>query len=99
MNKYNLQIKSVALNDIEKIADFIANDNVVAARNFVANLYEKFDNLCFYPELGRVRKDFTYLNVRFLRVKRNYLVVYNIENKTVVILRVLSTYQEICNLL
>ena len=99
MNKLELQIKSKALEDIENIADFIANDNRVAARNLLNDLYSAFDKLCSFPLMGFVRKDFTYLDVRFIKIRQNYLIVYNFDNKFVNILRVLSNYQDICNLL
>lgn len=99
MNKLNLQIKSVALDDMEKIANFIAKDNIDAAKNLLNDFYIAFDNLCTFPNMGKIRKNFTYQNVRFLQVKQNYVIVYNVKNNAIYILRVLSNYQEICNLL
>lgn len=99
MTKLKLEIKSIALTDIEKIADFIANDNKKAALSLLNDFYIVFDNLCKFPNLGHIRKDFTHKNVRFIQVKLNYVIVYNIKNDAVCILRVLSNYQEICNLL
>ena len=99
MNKLNLQIKSVALDDMEKIADFIAKDNIDAAKNLLNDFYIAFDNLCTFPNLSKIRQNFTYQNVRLLQVKQNYVIVYNVKNNAIYILRVLSNYQEICNLL
>lgn len=99
MNKLKLQIKSKALDDLEKIADYISKYNKKAAYKLLKEFYTSFDTLCSFPNIGCVRKDFTYKNVRFLQVKQNYLVVYNIENETIFVLRILSNYQEICKLL
>ncbi len=99
MNKLNLQIKSVALSDIEKISDYIAKDNPKAARDLLNDFYNFFDCLCLYPKMGNIRKDFTYHDVRFLQLRQSYVIVYNVEKDTVCVLRVLSNYQEICNLL
>ena len=99
MSKLNLQIKKKALEDMEKIADFISKNNKKAAYELLEAFYNSFDNLCSFPKIGSVRKDFTYKNVRFLQIKRNYIIIYNINNNTINILRVLSNYQEICNLL
>ena len=53
--------------------------------------------LCLYPNLGKIRKDFTYKDVRFYVLKKKYLLVYSIINSTSLrILRVLTTYQDIC---
>ena len=99
MNKLNLKIKSVALEDMEKIADYIATDNKSASFKMLKSFYKSFDNLCNHPELGTIRKDFTYKNVRFLKVHKHYLVVYNFDKENIYILRILSNYQNICNLL
>lgn len=58
-----------------------------------------FKTLCKHPYLGKSRDDFTYLDVKFYVVKKNYLVIYRIiDNKTLRILRVLTTYQDICSI-
>lgn len=99
MSKLNLQIKSIAIEDMERIADFIAKDNIKSAYDLLNDFYDSFNILCLFPKMGCIRKDLTNLNVRFFQVKHNYIIVYNIENDTVCIIRVLSGYQEICNLL
>ena len=99
MNKLNLKIKSVALEDMEKIADYIATDNKSASFKMLKSFYKSFDNLCNHPELGTIRKDFTYKDVRFLKVHKHYLIVYNFDKENIYILRVLSNYQNICELL
>lgn len=98
MNK-DYKIKSKALEDITIIADRIREDNEKATLKFVQVLYETFDKLAKFPNLGISRKDFTYKDVRFFVVKKHYLVVYNFENDCICILRVLSSYQNICALL
>lgn len=95
----NYKIKSKALEDIATIADLIREDNEKASLKFLQDLYDTFDKLANFPNIGIARKDFTYRDVRFFVVKKHYLIVYNIENETVCILRVLSTYQNICALL
>ena len=42
MNKLNLQIKSKALEDMEKIADYIAKDNQKAALDLLKFFYTSF---------------------------------------------------------
>lgn len=96
---YNYKIKSKALEDISIIADRIKEDNEKAALNFIQLLYEVFEKISRFPNLGVSRKDFTYKDVRFFVVEKHYLVVYNIENESVCILRILSSYQNICALL
>lgn len=99
MSKLDLQIKSIALADLENIADFIAKDNKKVALELLKVFYNSFDDLCFFPKMGTKRKDLTNKNVRFLQIKQKYVVVYSLEKDTIFILRVLSNYQEICSLL
>ena len=99
MNKLDLKIKSVALEDMEKIADYIANDNKSASLKMLKLFYKSFNDLCIHPKLGTIRKDFTYKDVRFLKVHKHYLIVYNFDKENIYILRVLSNYQNICELL
>jgi len=99
MNNLKLKIKSTALKDMEKIADYIANDNKSAALEMLKLFYQSFNDLCNYPQIGVVRKDLTYKNVRFLKVYKHYLIIYNFDKENIYILRVLSNYQNICKLI
>lgn len=92
-------IKNKALDDIKIIADYIAKDNLSAAVSIIESFEKAFEKLASFPNVGIIRKDFTSLDVRFFVVKKHYLVVYNIENENVCILRVLTTYQNICSML
>ncbi len=99
MNDLELEITSKAYHDIEIISDYIAKDNKTAATKFVRLFNNAFKTLCKHPYLGKSRDDFTYLDVKFYVVKKNYLVIYRIiDNKTLRILRVLTTYQDICSI-
>lgn len=98
MNKLDLEITSKAFSDIENITDYVAKDNRRAAKNLAKYFYTTFDKLTIHPMLGKTRDDLTYLNALFYVAKRHYLVVYRvINNNTVRILRILSTYQEMCS--
>lgn len=100
MNNLELEITSKAYNDIEIISDYIAKHNKNAAIKLVKLFYKIFETLCGHPSLGKTRDDFTYLDVKFYVVKKKYLVIYRIiDNKTLRILRILTTYQDICPIL
>ena len=100
MNNLELEITSKAYNDIEIISDFIAKENKNAAIKLIKLFNKAFKTLCKHPYLGKSREDFTYLDVKFYVVNKNYLVVYRIiNNKALRILRVLTTYQDICSIL
>lgn len=99
MSKFILKITDIALNDMELIADYIAKDKKNAAVKMLTLFQKSFNILSEHPEIGVKRPDFTHKDVLFYVIKKHYLVVYRIDNKNLVILRVLTTYQDICALL
>lgn len=99
MNKLELIIENSAERDMYSIVDYIAKDNKKVASQLLKEFYKAFNLFCVHPKVGFERKDFTYRNVRFYIVKKNYLIVYTICENSVHILRVLSAYQDICLIL
>ena len=99
MNKLDLIIENSAERDIYSIADYIANDNKKVALKLVKEFNKSFELFCLHSNIGFERKDFTYRNVRFYVVKKNYLIVYTVIENSIHILRVLSAYQDICSIL
>lgn len=97
MNNY--KIKNIAFNDIRGITDNINKYNKSASLDFIKEIKNTFERLALFPNIGTIRKDFTYKNVRFFVFRKKFLIIYNIEDSNINILRVLSTYQEICNLI
>ncbi len=83
MKNNNYTIKSKALADIQTISDYIAQDNKTAALELIDIFNKSFEKLAKFPDLGVIKK--------------RYLVVYNIEDEKVCILRVLTSYQNICS--
>ena len=78
--------------------EFIAKDNKTAANKMMELFYKTFKMFLRHPKIGNSRPDFTYLDVKFYVIKKNYLVVYRIiDNKILRILRVLTTYQDVCS--
>lgn len=98
MNNLELEITSKAYNDMEIISEFIAQDNKSASNKMMKLFYKTFEIFLKHPNIGKSRPDFTYMDVKFYVVKKNYLIVYRIiDNKKLRILRVLTTYQDICS--
>ena len=98
MNNLELEITSKAYNDMEIISEFIAQDNKSAANKMMRLFYKTFETFLKHPNIGTSRPDFTYMDVKFYVVKKNYLIVYRIiDNKKLRILRVLTTYQDVCS--
>lgn len=99
MNNLKLIIENKAESDMELIADYIAKDNKKAASKMLKQFYKSFEKLSEYPNIGIKRLDFTYKNVKFYVVKKHYLIIYTIIEDSIHILRVLTAYQDICDLL
>lgn len=84
--------------DVDEIVTYIANENPQAAHSFLDALFEAINNLSDHPDMGHVRDDLTDRNVRFLSFKWHYIIIYR-TTSTVEIVRVLSGYRDIANLL
>lgn len=94
----NYLLTEEAKNDLIEIGDYISLDNPTAAINMMIKFKEIFENLVLTPKLGHKRKDLTNKNVRFWSLK-NYLIIYQINEDTIIILRILSGYRDIATLL
>ncbi|MEZ8486022.1 type II toxin-antitoxin system RelE/ParE family toxin [Vibrio splendidus] len=53
-----------ALSDLNDIAEYIALENLVAAKQLVRNIFEKVERLSDFPESGRLPPGLEHLNYR-----------------------------------
>jgi antitoxin ParD1/3/4/toxin ParE1/3/4 len=79
---------------LREIRNYIAEDNVPAARNFLAKLTQAFGSIAEMPSKGHTREDLTDLPVRFWPVG-SYLIVYDPGKRPVEILRVLHGARDV----
>lgn len=77
-----------ALSDLESIADYIAQDNPIRARSFVAELLAKAQKLADMPEGFPLVPRYAHLGVR-RRVHGNYLIFYRVEATQITVIHVL----------
>lgn len=94
-----LRINPVVADDLKSIRDYIAEDNEEYALKTIKKIYEKFQNIQLFPEIGsdlskRVsfRTDYKYA------VWEDYVIIYKISNEFVEIYRVINRYQDITRL-
>lgn len=83
--------KPLAIEDCERIMDYIAADNSAAAIELDSEFESKADELLLHPRLykpGRVK------GAREIVVRPNYIMVYQTKGATIVILRVLHAAQQ-----
>ncbi len=95
---YKIVVRKEVHEDIFELADYILrfSFSVEIARNIKNNLYEKMSSLNFFPQkFQKVLWDY-----RVALVKKTYRIFYRIEEetKTVVIVRVIRTDQNIDNI-
>jgi plasmid stabilization system protein ParE len=84
--------------DLRELRDYIAQDNPTAARRVLNELREAMRRLAQMPELGHVREDLADETLRFWPV-RSYLIIYRPDAKPIQVVRVLSGYRDIAELL
>ncbi|MCP1470996.1 plasmid stabilization system protein ParE [Sphingobium sp. OAS761] len=77
-----------ALGDLERIGDYIAQDNPNRARSFVAELLAKARGLRDLPEGFPLVPRYAHLGIR-RRVHGSYLIFYRIEAQQISILHIL----------
>ncbi len=87
-----------AHDDLRELRDYIAQDNPTAARRLLSDLRDAMRRLAEMPELGHVREDLAEEALRFWPV-RSYLIIYRPDAKPIQIVRVLSGYRDIAELL
>lgn len=84
--------------DLLEIWEYIARDNLDAADRVEQEIKEVVSMLASQPELGHWRRDLTSKPVRFWCVY-SYLIVYDPAARPLEVVRVLSGYRDIAELL
>ena len=74
-----------ALENLEQVAAYIAQDNPTRASSFIGEIKEKTELLASFPALGRPGR---VPGTRELVVHDNYVVPYRLKDDTVQIIRV-----------
>ena len=84
--------------DLVAIWDYIARDSVSQADRVISKIESTLLNLAVHPELGHVREEWADRRHRFWPVY-NYIVMYRPETKPLQILRIISGYRDLAELL
>jgi plasmid stabilization system protein ParE len=92
------QLTPSARQDVDRITDFIAEDNVEAALRVHDALEEAFRHLAERPEMGHARADLTARPVRFWSVY-SYLIVYDPASSPLTIVAVLHGARDVEHIL
>lgn len=95
------QLTPRALNDLDDIWNYIAEDNVNAADRVESTILSACNSLARYPMLGSKRAEITPLQVRFWTVTRfpNFVVVYRPDTRPLQVVAVLHGKRDLKGLL
>jgi len=83
--------------DLQAIEDFIANDSVLHAVQFLDRLIHAAEQLTHAPKIGRVVPEFNREDLREL-LFRAYRIVYQVRGETVTVLRVVHGARDLARL-
>lgn len=90
MKKYHVQITPGAGNNVRAIRDYIALDNVSAARNWVREFKRLARSLDFMPERYEIIPEAEKVGADYRHIIfGNYRLIFRIETKKVIVLRVI----------
>ena len=89
-DKYQVRFLKIAEEDFLEIVSYVAADNVTAAENLALKIEKNLELLTVNPKLGRIprEEEIRNLGYRYLIIQ-NYLIFYTIEEKTILIHRIL----------
>ncbi|MFZ1517214.1 MAG: type II toxin-antitoxin system RelE/ParE family toxin [Ignavibacteriaceae bacterium] len=99
-NKYQIRILKIAEEDFSEIINFIADDNLGAAKVLADKIEKDLMLLSENPYLGRVPRDeeIKSLGYRYLIVQ-NYIIFYTIDDSTILVHRILHQARDYKTLL
>ena len=90
-----LRFTPIAVNDLQKIRQFIAEDSVARAEKVIQDFFKQFEVLIDFPYMGNAlakRVSFR-TNYRYI-VVGNYIVLYRVSENYLEIYRVINRYQD-----
>ena len=92
MTKYRVQIPSSAVNDIQEIVDYIAEDNATIALEILDRLESRINSLKEYPERGRVVPELLNQNIMEYHeiIETPWRIIYKIIESNVFILTIVD---------
>lgn len=91
-------VSADAERDLVEIIDFVALDSPAAAQRVLENLHLAMQQLADMPRMGFQRRELAEDDVRFW-VVHSYLIVYRAEVEPIQVLRVVSGYRDLVDLL
>lgn len=90
--KYQIRLLNVAEEDFTEIVSYIAADNPNAANTLANKIEKNLELLSNNPKLGRIPRDEEIRNLgyRYIIIQ-NYIVFYTMDEKTILVHRILHS--------
>lgn len=91
-----LRINPLVVADLKEIRDYIAEDDADNAARIIEQIYEKFENLQLFPNMGADLSKRVSFRIDYKHaVWNDYVIIYKIGKEFVEIYRVVNRYQDI----
>ncbi len=87
-----------AVDDLQAIFDYISKDSEYYASVFIGELIQSVEKLIEFPDIGRIVPEYQRKDIRELIVQ-SYRIIYQIEQKRVLILTVVHGRRELIKLM
>lgn len=88
-----LLLADAAVDDLDELWMFIAEDNPVAADQYLNEVTERCRLLTVQPEIGRPRDELAYRLRSF--AYKNHLIFYRVADGAIEVARILSGYRDL----
>jgi toxin ParE1/3/4 len=91
-SKFQIRLLKIAEEDFTEIISYIAADNPSAASKLADKIEKKLELLSENPKLGRIPRDEEIRNLgyRYIIIQ-NYLIFYTIDERTILVHRILHS--------
>ncbi len=89
----NYSISEEAIRDLDEISDYFASRSIEAGERFVKRFADKCKNLVKFPNIGRIYTEIL-PNLRGIPLD-GYIILYQVVQKDVEIVRVVSGYRDL----
>ncbi len=99
-SKFQIRLLKIAEEDFTEIVSYIAADNPNAANTLANKIEKNLELLSDNPKLGRIPRDEEIRNLgyRYIIIQ-NYIIFYTIDEKTILVHRILHSARNYKSLL
>ncbi len=99
-SNFKIRLLKIAEEDFTEIVSYIAADNIKAANSLADKIEKNLELLSKNPKLGRIPRDEEIRNLgyRYIIIQ-NYIIFYTIDDKTILVHRILHSARNYKSLL